>query len=160
MPRIRKATKIKMEFIAANIDAANLIELICQEYDCTKRHARALVKKYKDSSCSEGLLLPVVIECECEHENTKTYDVGPVEKLPSTEEELKQYRYKNVLSPEARAMRIDALIQATHQESGIAKMKALEMLDEMMKEYNDTTNEPEPVFFTVHSTKNTPGPKD
>lgn len=82
-----------------------------------------------------------------------------VERLPSTEEELKAYRYLKILSPEAQAMRLDALNNAITMESGIARIKALELLDEITKEYTDNTNIEEPVFFNVHSTKKTPDPQ-
>lgn len=71
------------------------------------------------------------------------------ERLPSTPQELKAYRYQKILSPEAQAMRIDTLVNACAVESGIARIKALELLDEITKEYSDNSNEEEPLFFDV-----------
>ena len=70
--------------------------------------------------------------------------------LPNTEEELKAYRYKLVLSPAAKAMRIQALVDASTNEKGIAQQQALDRLEQITLDYDDTTGEAEYIFFDVY----------
>lgn len=157
MKRPRKRTVEIFEYIKDNIDAENLRDLLIEKYDMTKRHANYALKQYKEKGpetlCKYSTpktleLMPVV---DGEIEGRTTTPITP-ERLPATEEELKQYRAKYVTSPEARAMRISALVQCVHTESGIARIKALELLEEMTKEYSDTSNLEEPLFFNVFKT--------
>jgi len=159
-----------------------ITDLIVQEYGVTKRRAdtlynqylkegRELIEKYSVAGRELFHITPPLTDEEKQEKENKIVNavicspavnspavvdvngVTPAERLPTTEEELKQYRYDKVLSPQAKAMRIDMLVEASMKENGIAKMKALEALDEITKLYGNHTDEDEIVFFDVTQTK-------
>ena len=79
-------------------------------------------------------------------------EVTPVNSyaLPQTEEELKEYRRLRLLSPEAKAMRLDALLTMVETERGNARLLALTELRKLEAEYDDNIGSPELVFVSVY----------
>jgi len=145
---------------------------LIQKYSTTQQYAemrKKLLKKEEDEIVAAVVCNPIiqtalkndkrkneVIQIDANNEVVQTgiqNEVVQAERLPTTEEELRQYRYDKVLSPQARAMRIDMLVQASCVESGIAKMKAIAALEEITRLYGEHSDEDELVFFDVTKTK-------
>lgn len=174
--RPKKKTIKMLEYVASvehGLTRPKVIKMIAEKYSVTSRRAstvynqyqkegKELIEKYsvtdrdlycfpeRDKAIDAVVCLPPVVNgCTAMEVN----GITPIERLPTTEKELRQHRYDKVLSPQARALRIDMLVEASMKESGIAKMKALDALEDLTRLYGEHTDEDEVVFFDVTQTK-------
>jgi len=122
------------------ITQKQICERLTQEFGISYRHGRTLCKTYKDDPEAIDLLPVKAAKVE------QAYDV---QALPHVKEEFDEWLKKNVTSYEARAMRIQKIIEVSNEGEGIAQMKALEKLDDIAAEHMDFEGESEIMFFRV-----------
>ena len=148
----------------SKISYGEVSKIVSEKFKFTPRRAGQFIERYNKlikenpnldfDDRSQNQIVRVTAEIDgptsgVRLSNPNINNITPTEKLPTTEAELKEYRYKKILSPEAQAMRLDSLINASMMEHGIAQIQALKLLDEITKDYSDTSEEPEPIFLRV-----------
>ena len=129
------------EYQEENKDATSeeLIKALEEKYDLSLRQSQRLFKQYEKAKPSEYQIVA-----------TEPIQTTHAEAYPHDENSLKAYIFDKVTSPRARGERIDALVDSVQSERGVARIKAIEVLDELTADMMEDTGQAEYVFIDVY----------